>query len=377
MKTHTLNLIRALALMLAALLPMSAVQANHFEDNCTRSDGKPIGTPIHLYATINIGRDVQVGEAYGPWISHEVIFTCTRTPVLHAGSTWQPANDYFEVKTAWTATDADNNIPPLFAADPNYRVYRSYGVGFIARMTEYIEGHPPQTTPFNKVVGAYTTTTFTDNYARQANDVSRFHRRLEIRLVKLAANPGPTHLFYPVTAKFFTQTRKPPKHGHGTDTTVWKQHPDYTYYLNTTRNSIAAACITPNVNVPLGTTYTASLQNGGAGPLKDFSLRFEQCPQGLTAIDYRLRAVPQQPVTSGVLPLVAQPESASGVGVQVLEADGATPVTFDAWRHLNAYDPTQPDATYEVPLKARIKRTSGTLEGGQVKALMEMEVKYK
>jgi len=372
---HTIHFICTLVLVLAGLLPMTTARANHFEDRCTRSDsGTAVSQPITIPATITIGRDVQEGEAYGPWLSNTVTFTCTRTPVLHFGSTYQPANDYFEVKTTYAPTDAVDR--GVFAADPSFHVYSSYNLGFIARITEYIDGQPPQTTPLNKAIGGYTTTIFKGNHARQAGDISSFHRKLEVRLVKLKASPPKTHLFYPVSTNLYTRNRYEHEQAHAAP--VWKKNSGYAYYLKTTNNNLKAACKTPDQTVDLGTTYTASLQGpDGAGPATDFTLRFEKCPPYLTAIDYQFHALAQNTITNGILPLVDLPDKATGVGVQVLMPDGVTPLAFDTTMPLDIYNANNPAPLYEIPLKARIVRTPGALGGGKVKALMQMEVTYK
>jgi len=326
--------------------------------------------------TISIGRDVQVGEAFGPWVTHTLVWTCTRVAVdPHGGH--QRSNDDFHVKTYFYLYGHDKG---LYAADPRFRVYHGYNeqIGYIAEIVQTMGQGVQIRTPINTKPGYWAGfQPIRNGVSRKLGDSATFRLELRVRLVKLnneiwkVSHPVdiPTLYFDIYSSKYHTATPH--------DTPHWWPQGVHISYVKTSIHHSSAACVTPDVNVPLGTTYTAALQNGGAGPLKDFNLRFEQCPQDMTTVDYRLHSVPQQPVTNGILPLVTQTDSASGVGVQVLEADGTTPVTFDAWRHLNAYDPAQSNATYDVPLKARIKRTTGALEGGQVKALMEMEVKYK
>jgi len=370
-----MKILHALALA-AGLLPMAAVQANHFYDKCTRSDGQPIGSSITIQTAATIDPSIKEGEAYGPWLSHEVTFTCTRTPELHAGSTFQPNQDYFEVKTTWAATDAVDR--GVFAADPNYHVYSSYGIGFIARITEHIDGQPPQTTPFNKSIGSYTTTIFTGTYARQAGDVSKFHRKLEIRLVRLKEKPTTPHIFYPVSTNFYTKTRHEHKNAH-----TWLHNSAYAYYLKTAINQIVGTCKTVNGStiapqtVQLGRVHTNDIPDiGDAGPMTAFDLHFLECPKGLKSINYTFEPLPAgtSPV-NGILPqrLAA---AATGVGVQVLDGSGQ-PIVFNTPITLAAYDKHHPDPDYVVPLKARIIRTDSTANAGKLEAAMNVVVTYK
>jgi len=370
---YTLYLIRRLVrvLALAGLLPMLPAQADYVRDYCTRSDGKPAGSLISIPIPINIGRDVQEGEAYGPWFQHTLTWTCTRTAVPPTSS-FQPANDHFHVKTDfYTAGVLDKG---LFAADPSFRVYgyRGTNIGLIAKITQHIGGQPPQTSPLNALVGVLTTKEFKDSHARLIGDVTEFHITLHVRLVKLKGTTVKTSNFRAIRVNFFSAKYYADMIPH------WVHHANYPYFLKPDIDDVKAACATPDVPVRLDTAYTSYLQTpDGAGPAKDFTLRFEKCPPYLTAIDYALHAVPRQTITNGILPLVDQPNSATGVGVQVLMPDGITPLAFDTPMSLGAYDPNRPNATYEIPLKVRVARTSGALEAGQVKALMEMEVTYK
>jgi len=95
MKHHTLTLMRTLVLAAAGLLPM-AVHAHHIGDVCTRSDGLSINQVVKIKITTTLGRNVQDGEAYGPWVAYPLTWTCTRTP---SHKKHHIAPDYFEGKT--------------------------------------------------------------------------------------------------------------------------------------------------------------------------------------------------------------------------------------------------------------------------------------
>jgi len=386
MQHRTLTVIRTLALATAGWLAMTPAQANHYKDVCTRSDSKSLNQPIHIPVQFDyVEDDVKVGEAYGPWFRHHITWTCIRTPDLHRGSTYQPAEDYFEARTRYYPDGAVQN-GELFAADPSFRIYH-YGstIGFIARITQHIDGQPPQTTPVNAPVGTVITTEFKDNVARKAGDVSKFHFTLEVRMVKQKKPPiknaKPLFLVNNFDSTDRSEHDDHKAHKKHKGKKDWKQRSHMYNYLVVDVNRIQPACITPSQTVPLGNVGATTLQApGSAGPLSGFNLRFEQCPPHKAGIDYKL-----QPVYGlassipGTLRLDPASSSATGVGVQVLLADGITPMTFNQPYPLAAYDPhnTDPSVVYQVPLQARIVRTDGPLQSGTVEAAMTVVATYR
>jgi len=368
-------LFRTLFVALTGLLPFAAVQAHHVEDVCTRSDSKGLGTAITIPITASIGRDAQVGDAIGPWSGYSVTWTCIRTaipapPDKHA---YQPPNDNFEVRT---------EIFPIgmvdkgsFPADPSFRIYGygSYNIGLIARVTQEVEGGPEQTTHINHLpVGTSFVTNLADGSARKHGDISKFHLRLEVRLVKLAGVKIPTNY----TAHRFTINFKSISRHPGA-APYWKHHSSYVNHVKSTMHNLNAACATPDVHVPLGDAHGGNLVNvNDAGPITAFNLRFENCPAYMGSVAYRFQSVPLQAISNGTLPLDPL-STASGVGVQVLDASD-TPLAFDnTFIPLTTYDAANPEPVYLVPIKARIIRTPGALQGGSVHASMKMVTRYR
>jgi len=369
---------RALFVALTGLLPFAQVQANHVEDMCVRSDsGKHLpGQPIYIPITANIGRDVQNGEAFGPWVPYSITWTCVRTaipapPNKHA---YQPPNDNFEIKTQIFPVNMIDKGNLL--ADPSFRVYgyAGYNIGVIARVTQEVEGGTSATTNINHLpMGTFFTTNLADGSARKHGDISKFHLKLEVRLVKLPGVKIPTQAqFHPFTINFFSMSEHPDAPRY------WKHHSHYYNYVKTTIHNISAACTTPDVDVDLGTAHGGNLVNvNDVGPTTEFNLRFENCPAYMTSVAYRFQSVPLQAISNGTLPLDPVLSTASGVGVQVLNAD-ETPLAFNnTFIPLTAYDAVNPEPVYLVPMKARIIRTTGALQGGDVHAAMNMIVRYQ
>jgi len=373
---HRITLFRTLFVALTGLLPFAAVQAHHVEDFCTRSDGKGWGSVITIPITASIGRDAQVGDAIGPWSGYSVTWTCIRTaipapPDIHA---YQPPNDNFEVRT---------EIMPVgmvdkgsFPADPSFRIYgyAGYNIGIIARVIQEVEGGTSAETNFNHLpVGTFFVTNLADGSARKHGDISKFHLRLEVRLVKLEGVKIPTNYnVHRFTINFKSISRHPGLAPY------WKHHSHYFTHVNSTMHNLNAACETPDVHVDLGTAHGGNLANvNDAGPITEFNLRFENCPAYIGSVAYRFQSVPLQAISNGTLPLDPVLSTASGVGVQVLNADD-TPLVFnDTFIPLTAYNAASPDPVYLIPIKARIIRTPGTLQGGSVHASMRMVTRYR
>jgi|GEM_PF-2077509 len=381
--TPTPTVIRCLPLLLAGLVLMPAAQANadHFEDVCTRSDsGTSMNAVVYMPVQISLGSDVKEGEAYGPWFRHTITWTCTRTAKRAAGSTWQPEHDTFEVRTRYYP-DAEMQHHELLAADPRFRIY-TYGssrFGFIFQITQHVDGQPPQTTPINKIAGGggLTTEYFSDQAARKAGDITRFHSTLAVRLVKRKKMPHPTASLLAIVANVDSKSR------YENGTTSWKKVSHYYNRLKITTHTTQAACqlSVPTSDVQLGTTTAHQLGKiGQTGPAAGFNLHFKNCPAYLGSVQYEFQ--PLSPAASfiasnGTLPQIGTSTGAArGVGVQVRD-ESNQPIPFNTPVELLTYDPHSPPPDYAVPLTARIIRTGDELTGGTVEAAMRVIATYK
>jgi len=380
---YTMSLIRALVLASAGLLPVS-VQAHYILDECLRNPGSANESVMFPDITLNSGRDVPVGEAFGPWFTHTLTWTCTRT-LDHHPVFWRP-NDYFHAKTWVYATGVEDR--GLYAADPSFRVYSfgAYNVGFIVQVIQRVKNGETHTLTLNTPVGNYWDNEqyLKGSVARQVGDVSEFQLELKIRLVKLDGPPLPaptaTVHFTPLHVDFFSSM-----YHKDNDILLWKHHSAYYYSLTTTVKQIAATCKTFGGNtikdqtVQLGTVPAHTLINDGFGPDTGFKLRFQECPPGMTDIRYEFQPLPAgtTPVNGILLQMATGTAAASGVGVQVRDENNQ-PLNFNQPLSLTAYDPNASSpADYVVPLKARIIRTGATVSGGSVEAAMNVTVTYK
>jgi len=370
---------RALALAALATLAATPAHANHLEDVCTRSDSPAApDLLVHIPATIDaIGRDVQIGEAYGPWFSYTITWTCQRKAVFHPGASFNVVDDYFEARTRYYPEGGYS--PGMLAADPSFRVYRHGDLGFIVRITQQIDDQPAQITPLTAQPSSVTTTAFKGNQARQPGDTSKFHFTVEVRLVKVAPIPPLHALPLVIFNNFDTLNRE--LYANGSSYKYWIQRSHVPYLLKASINHVQGACQTPDQTVLLGDALIGSQPAASAlGPLTGFNLRFEKCPPHLGSIDYQLQPVHGLAGSpAGTLRPDPATSTATGAGVQVLLEDGITPITFNHSYPLTAYDPhnTTPGTVYLVPLQARIVRTDGALTGGTVEAAMKIVATYR
>jgi len=358
------------ALLLASLLP-AAVQAHYMKDRCVRSDGKALYDNVAIPVGFNIGRDAGAGDVIGPWIRYPLTWTCTHKGI----GTGSLPHDQFTVRTRLYITDKFNPGPLYVYGGRSYRMYRhpSKNIGLIAHLRQQIAGSQEVITPLTVNTAGWNWDEWMDSAGppRKHGGKASFHTTLEMRLVKLNDDPIAPGWFKAVQLDFSSTTIN--KLGKP----EFEVRDNIHYSLGLSVFNVQAACTTPGATVDLGTTRSSSLSHpGDVGPATDFAVSFKNCPKGMATVQYTFQPVPRQPVTDGILPLVAQPDSATGVGVQVLQPDGA-PLKFNTPFPLSAYNPTAPAPLYEVPLKARIIRTHNSLSGGSVQALMEMEVTYK
>lgn len=147
------------------------------------------------------------------------------------------------------------------------------------------------------------------------------------------------------------------------------------FYLATS-NAITPAvssCTTPSINVPLGKQYSSKF--GGVGSTVGetaFSIKLNNCPAGLSSIDYQLDPVNRTVDSrSGVFELDSG--GATGVGIQITN-DLGDPVVLRV-RHNFLKDVSA--GNYIIPLKAAYYKTSDTVVGGAANASMQFTITYQ
>lgn len=140
-----------------------------------------------------------------------------------------------------------------------------------------------------------------------------------------------------------------------------------------------ASCKTPNVTVPLGSHSASDFATVGAtsAPVA-FNIVVNECSKNMASVSYTLKP-------AAGISLVTKPfgqyltldssSVASGVGVQVLKADGVTPVEFEHKYAATGYNPTAGN-NFTIPLHARYIRT-GTVSAGSANSAAEFVMSYE
>lgn len=147
-------------------------------------------------------------------------------------------------------------------------------------------------------------------------------------------------------------------------------------YLTSMVEVKTTSCTTPDVEVDLGTHRSSEF--GGKDTFTpsatDFVIDFVGCQSGSYSISYAIRpvATPYNRV-KGVLALDGA-AGAKGVGIQLLQANGTTPVMLDQFNTFRSYGSVS--GNYQLKLKARYYQTDAKINGGAVNATAILDIAY-
>lgn len=134
----------------------------------------------------------------------------------------------------------------------------------------------------------------------------------------------------------------------------------------------SAPCTTSNVTVNLG-NHNAS-EFGGPGSTTaatDFTIELRNCPAGMRRIAYQIDpAAAIVPGTGNSVVTLSAGSTATGVGVQLLDATGA-PVAMSTQLSIG-----DSGGSYTIALKARYYKTGATVGGGSANSAMTFTITY-
>ncbi len=120
-------------------------------------------------------------------------------------------------------------------------------------------------------------------------------------------------------------------------------------------NVVAGSCETPDVAVAMGDNYKLFDFGGPGSTTREvpFYLQLNNCPKGITKINYQLQAL--TPVINAALGVVGlnRTSSAAGIGLQIKDANGI-PVPLNTMRTFSGY-PTN-GTNFLIPLAANYYR---------------------
>lgn len=147
-------------------------------------------------------------------------------------------------------------------------------------------------------------------------------------------------------------------------------------FSTTPTNVIVAACTTPDVTVSMG-TYKSSVFTGmgsSTNPVS-FNVALNNCPAGMTKIQYQFDAPGGVTDTSnGVIALTAA-STATGIGLKLMDSSN-TALKFDTRYQLSGYN-TATGGSYTIPLKAAYYQTAAAVTAGTANAVMTFMMTYQ
>ena len=138
----------------------------------------------------------------------------------------------------------------------------------------------------------------------------------------------------------------------------------------------SATCNTPSLRVPLAPIAPQALaQPGASAGAKDFELRLNDCPAGLTRIGYRLDPLGAADLAASAIALDAG-ASARGVAVQIRDRDGR-PIGFGVNHELQEAN-LGDGGNFRIPLQAAYYRGDAqTPQPGTVSASLTFTLSYE
>ncbi|MBB6184568.1 fimbrial protein [Oleiagrimonas soli] len=135
--------------------------------------------------------------------------------------------------------------------------------------------------------------------------------------------------------------------------------------------SIDPGSVSKSVALPMVNTQQLTSQ-GTTAANTPFSLLLTQCPNGLHVFITLDTTNPQSGATGVIAPTTGT-GYATGVGVQILKADGTTPVTFGTAINTG----TTAASSYNIDLYARYYQTGATVSSGNVKGVATYTINYQ
>jgi len=175
-------------------------------------------------------------------------------------------------------------------------------------------------------------------------------------------------------------------------------------------NVVSRTCVTPDVNVPLGTRSVNEFASVGNGtPWQSFQISLNNCPafhgmfpgsptspifdgstdtpteQGRASNILRFRLDPVDSVidpVQGIIGLTPSPSgflpAATGIGIQIGTGDAVpVPVPLSTLRPSGVVTTTTEGASYVIPLKARYIQTAATMTPGPANGAVVFTIDYQ
>lgn len=330
---------------------------------------------INFPATINLPRNAPYGTQLTSWVSSPAItnsFSCTFVQGANQGVGYGIAPSGPQ-KTSYTWTNGGQTYALYDVGVPGVAL----AVGFSVAIT---------LTPGNGCVTGWTAwapvnadSASNRNYHvcwAGTNSTANFTVGSQIQAT-LVATGGPYQTGTTTSGTLFM--------GYATTTTNQNVTPGTTApgnnaplnYLFSAVRIVAQACTTPDVVVPLGTHSAKEMGSVGATTAAtSFSISLNNCPSGLKSIQYRIDPVTTVLDAQQSVVALDSSSSATGVGVQLLNAAGTAATPLQSWQTLSSYN-SSTGGSYSLPLSARYYQTSSTIAPGPANTSMTFTMQYQ
>lgn len=356
-------------MLLCLLAPWNAARADGTWANCVTKFQEP-STPYGYYqfiggATTHLGRDVAIGEPFGPWLTSlaPAAWVCTGVP-------GQLNLDFQMGVQAYGPYVREAMIQHEGMSFGSY-LTNNARVNYIGRWRFSINGQMSDWIALTETAGIYKTPPL---ISMRRSDTSPFDVTIEtqIKLVRrsdlLIPSGSALIVFDPFYLRHY-QTRAAMTSLGGNYRIT--QVPANAVFVLT-----GGTCTTPDVNVELPPATVSAFKGvGSSTSLKPFELRVENCPPGMRSIGYSF--APTTKVVDAVngVVAVAANSTATGVGVQFLHP-GNTPLQFGPLYSLDAYN-TAVGGTYVVPMSAGLFQTDARVTPGTVNSAITFTMTYR
>jgi len=135
------------------------------------------------------------------------------------------------------------------------------------------------------------------------------------------------------------------------------------------------ACTTPDVSVSLGSPQASVFKGKGSSSQPvPFDISLNGCPAGMSAVHYQMdAATPVVDAANAVIGLDAN-STATGVGVQLLDADG-NPAVLGTMLPFAGYN-SAAGGSFKIPFRARYRQVGDKVTPGSANAAVTFTMNY-
>ncbi|SDD37912.1 Fimbrial protein [Cupriavidus sp. YR651] len=134
-------------------------------------------------------------------------------------------------------------------------------------------------------------------------------------------------------------------------------------------------CRTASFTVDLGAHRSSELKGQGSfTSAKDFSIALDNCPAGITSIQYRLDPATTTLDAANAVVALDSASTANGIGVQLLDNAGNALALGNA---ISFAGITTGGGAFRIPLKARYYQTGGVVTAGTANTSMTFTLTYQ